>query len=258
MLILLSPAKSLDFDSPSIVKTSSEIQFPNEVNYLADIASQLSASDLQTLMKISPSLANLNVERFTNLVDSEAPKLTRQAVFAFDGDVYSGLQARSLAKKEINYLQKNLRILSGLYGLLRPLDLIQAYRLEMGTALKNIAGNNLYAYWSEKLTAHLNAEIEALGAKFLVNLASEEYAKAIKLKALSVPVIHPIFQDYSSGRYKVVSFFAKKARGSMVRFCAVNQIKTAAKLKDFAEDGYQFVEEESTALQYVFRRKEAL
>lgn len=257
MLILLSPAKSLDFDSPSIVKTSSEIQFSKEVNYLADVASQLPASDLQSLMKISPSLAKLNAERFASLVDSAEPNQTRQAVFAFDGDVYSGLQARSLAKKEINYLQKHLRILSGLYGLLRPLDLIRAYRLEMGTALKNVAGNNLYAYWSEKLTAHLNTEIENLGTQFLVNLASEEYAKAIKLKALAVPVIQPVFQDYSSGQYKVISFFAKKARGSMVRFCAVNQAKSAAKLKDFAEDGYQYVEEESTSSQYVFRRKVA-
>jgi cytoplasmic iron level regulating protein YaaA (DUF328/UPF0246 family) len=254
MLILLSPAKSLDFDTPSLVKEASQIQFPHEVEYLASVAAKLTASDLQQLMNISPTLANLNVARFTDLANESFEKIERQAVFVFDGDVYSGLQARQLAKKEISYLQKRLRILSGLYGILRPLDLIQAYRLEMGTGLKTIAGNNLYTYWSDKLTAHLLHEIQQSKAKCVVNLASEEYAKVIKFKALDVPVIQPIFQDFSAGKYKVVSFFAKKARGSMVRYCALNQIKKPAELKSFVEDGYRFSEQESTETNLVFRR----
>ncbi|MFZ6817711.1 peroxide stress protein YaaA [Undibacterium sp. Ji22W] len=258
MLILLSPAKSLDFTTPAVVKSSTQIQFSQEVDYLAGIASQLSSSDLQRMMKISPELALLNVERFAQLTNASKEKIERQAVFMFDGDVYSGLQARLMSKKEINYLQKNLRILSGLYGLLRPLDMINAYRLEMGTGLKTAAGNNLYAYWSEKLTASVIRELEQTKSKFLVNLASEEYAKAIKLKSLPVPVIQPVFQDYSAGKFKVVSFFAKKARGSMVRYCATNQIKKAADLKKFNDDGYVYVEEESDACHWIFRRKMAV
>ena len=255
MLILLSPAKSLDFDTPSLVKEVSDIQFPHEVEYLSAVAAKLSPFDLQQLMNISPALANLNAARFSDLVSEDLKKMERQAVFVFDGDVYSGLQARQLGKKEISYLQKKLRILSGLYGILRPLDLIQAYRLEMGTGLKNIAGNNLYAYWTDKLTAHLKLEIQESKSKCVVNLASEEYAKVIRLKSLDVPVIQPIFQDYSAGKYKVVSFFAKKARGSMVRYCAMNRIKKPAELKSFVEDGYRFCEQESTEINFVFRRK---
>lgn len=255
MLILLSPAKSLDFITPSVVHTSSQIQFPHEVEYLAGIASKLSSADLQRMMKISPDLAQLNVKRFADLVNPEIKKNERQAVFAFDGDVYSGLQARLLAKKEITYLQKNLRILSGLYGLLRPLDLIQAYRLEMGTTLKTIKGSHLYAYWSEKISAQVILDIEQNKSKHVVNLASEEYAKAAQLKSLPVPVIQPVFQDYSAGKFKVVSFFAKKARGSMVRYCALNQIKKASELKNFDYDGYRYVEEESDAKHWIFRRK---
>jgi len=257
MLILLSPAKSLDFDTPSLVKDASEIQFPHEVEYLASVAAKLSTSDLQGLMSISPALAKLNASRFSDLVNGGSIKHERQAVFVFDGDVYAGLQARQLAKKEISYLQKKLRILSGLYGLLRPLDLIQAYRLEMGTGLKNIAGNNLYAYWTEKLSAHLNSEIQQLKAKCIVNLASEEYAKVIKFKSLNVPVIQPVFQDHSAGKYKVISFYAKKARGSMVRYCAINQVRKPSELKNFAEDGYCFSEPDSTETLFVFRRKVA-
>jgi cytoplasmic iron level regulating protein YaaA (DUF328/UPF0246 family) len=255
MLILLSPAKSLDFSSPSVVNSTSQIQFPAETQYLAGVASQLTSSDLQMLMKISPDLANLNTERFAQLTNVGAPIVQRQAVFAFDGDVYSGLQARGLGRKEINYLQKHLRILSGLYGLLRPLDLIQAYRLEMGSTLKNVAGNNLYAYWTNKLTAQVNLELQDSKSKFLLNLASEEYSKAVQLKSLPVPVIQPIFQDFSSGKFKVISFFAKKARGSMARFCAVNQIKKSSDLKNFDWDSYRFIEEESDATNWVFRRR---
>nr|WP_315477484.1 peroxide stress protein YaaA [uncultured Undibacterium sp.] len=256
MLILLSPAKSLDFETPALVKTSSEPVFVDETAYLSQLAANLSVADLQSLMSISTNLAELNFERFANMRDSKDTMPTRQAVFLFDGDVYDGLQARQLPKKEVTYLQSHLRILSGLYGILRPLDTIQAYRLEMGTGLKNSAGNNLYAYWREKLSAYLKQELSATKSKFLVNLASEEYAKAVKINDLGLPVIHPIFQDYSAGKFKVVSFFAKRARGSMVRYCAVNQIRHPEKLKNFDLDGYRFIEEESNQTHWVYRRNQ--
>lgn len=254
MLILLSPAKSLDFETPALVKTSSEPIFVDETAYLSQLAADLSVADLQRLMSISANLAQLNFERFANMRESKDTMPARQAVFLFDGDVYDGLRARDLQKKEVNYLQARLRILSGLYGILRPLDKIQAYRLEMGTGLKNSAGNSLYAYWREKLTVHLKQELHATKTKFLVNLASEEYAKAVNLKELGIPVINPVFQDFSAGKFKVISFFAKRARGSMVRYCAMHQVKKPEKLKEFDCDGYQFVEEESNQTHWVFRR----
>jgi len=256
MLILLSPAKSLDFETPALVKATSEPIFVEETAYLSQLAADLSLLDLQNLMDISPNLAQLNVDRFACMRDSKDTMPSRQAVFLFDGDVYDGLQARQLPKKEIDYLQSHLRILSGLYGILRPLDKINAYRLEMGTKLKNGAGNNLYAYWREKLSAHLKQELLLTKSKFVVNLASDEYAKAIMLKDLGLPVIQPIFQDYSAGKFKVISFFAKRARGSMVRYCAVNRVRHPEKLKDFDWDGYQFIEEESNSSNWVYRRKQ--
>jgi cytoplasmic iron level regulating protein YaaA (DUF328/UPF0246 family) len=256
MLILLSPAKSLDFETPALVKTSSEPIFFEETTYLSHLAAKLSVADLQRLMSISTNLAELNFERFASMRDRKDTMPTRQAVFLFDGDVYDGLQARQLPKKEVTYLQSHLRILSGLYGILRPLDIIQAYRLEMGTGLKNSSGNNLYVYWREKLSTYLKQELSATKSKFVVNLASEEYAKAVMLKELGLPVIQPVFQDYSAGKFKVISFFAKRARGSMVRYCAVNQIRHPEKLKNFDWDGYQFVEEESNQTHWVYRRKQ--
>jgi len=255
MLILLSPAKSLDFETPALVKTSSEPVFVEETAYLSQLAAHLSVADLQKLMSISANLAQLNFERFASMRDSKDTMPTRQAVFLFDGDVYDGLLARQLPKKEVTYLQSHLRILSGLYGILRPLDQIQAYRLEMGTGLKNSAGSSLYAYWREKLTAYLQRELLATKKQCVVNLASEEYAKAVNLKEIGVPVIHPVFQDYSSGKYKVISFFAKRARGAMVRYCAINQLRQPEKLKHFDWEGYQFAQEESTQTHWVYRRK---
>ncbi|MBR7798655.1 peroxide stress protein YaaA [Undibacterium fentianense] len=255
MLILLSPAKSLDFTSPIPLKTSTELRFLPEVEYLAQLASNLESADLQTLMKISPELAELNVKRFQELASDWNGKSMRQAVFAFDGDVYDGLQARTMLRKEVSYLQKHLRILSGLYGLLRPLDKILAYRLEMGTPLNNVAGTNLYAYWGHKLLGQIKEDMQIINAKCVLNLASDEYAKAAKLKLLGFPVIQPIFQDYSNNQYKVISFFAKKARGAMVRFCAENNITEAKQIKTFDRDGYRFIEEESSASAWIFRRK---
>lgn len=253
MFILLSPAKSLDFATAAPVKTSSALIFETDALYLASLAARLSAPQLQTMMKISPALAMLNVERFAAIVHGAATP--KQAIFAFDGDVYSGLEAYDLSVRSLNYLQKHLRILSGLYGMLRPFDLMYAYRLEMGSSLKNAAGSNLYTYWSDKLTSHLQEEVTVNKGKAVINLASEEYAKAVKLKSLGVPVIHPVFQDYAKGQYKVISFFAKRARGAMARYCAQHQIKNPQLLKAFDGDGYAYCEEESSETKWVFRRR---
>lgn len=255
MFILLSPAKSLDFATPAPVKTTSALLFEKDALYLASLAARLSSPQLQTMMGISSTLAALNVERFAAIVNKSA--IAKQAIFAFDGDVYTGLKAQELSVRSLNYLQKHLRILSGMYGILRPFDLMYAYRLEMGSTLKNSAGASLYAYWSDKLSHYLQDEVSASKSKAVINLASEEYAKAVKLKTLGVPVIHPVFQDYSKGQYKVISFFAKRARGAMARYCAEHQIKKPQQLKEFEVDDYRYCEEESSETKWVFRRRVA-
>lgn len=257
MLFLLSPAKSLDFDTPLKIKVATEAQFLKEANVLARAASQLSASQLQDLMDISPSLADLNRARFQEWrTDHPIEQGARQAVLAFDGDVYTGLDARSMSKAEINYLQKHLRILSGLYGLLRPLDAIRPYRLEMGSQLKTGAAKNLYEFWGDRLSLAVNQASDELQSKFIVNLASEEYFKSIQVKRLNLPVITPVFEDYSSGKFKIVSFFAKRARGAMVRYCAMNKVKSVKALKNFDLDGYRYCDDVSTETRWVFRRKQ--
>lgn len=259
MLILLSPAKSLDFETPIPVKKSTVPVFVQATKELVQVASRLSVADLQALMKISPALATLNAERFAQLHHHPTKCLSRQAVFAFDGDVYSGLAAKAMTAKDLDYLQKHLLILSGLYGVLRPLDHIQAYRLEMGSALANHKAKNLYGFWGDSLTDFVRESSEALKNQCIVNLASEEYAKAIHFRSMENPIVTPIFEDYSSGKYKIVSFFAKRARGMMVRFAALNRINSPEKLKAFDVDGYQFCEDASTLgtvnERWIFRRR---
>jgi hypothetical protein len=251
MLILLSPAKSLDFETPLPNKKQSMALYSKEVENLVRLARRLSARELEDMMKISPALAKLNVERFKNWSTNPAPDQTRPAIYAFNGDVYDGLQAKTLS---CNYLDKHLRIISGLYGILNPFDLIQAYRLEMGSALVNPKGLNLYAYWQDTLTEHVHTRLNSNKRASVLNLASIEYAKAIRLKDLQCPVINPVFQDYSNGQYKVVSFFAKKARGMMVRYCAENLIKSPEGVKSFDVGGYSYCEEASTNTTWIFRR----
>lgn len=259
MLILLSPAKSLDFETPIAVRKEFSVPvFANATKELVRIAARLSSADLQSLMKISPALATLNVERFAQMRDNLANCATRQAVFAFDGDVYTGLAAKQMTSKDIDYLQKHLLILSGLYGVLRPLDNIQPYRLEMGSALVNHKAKNLYGFWGDALTEYVKESSVTMKNQSIVNLASEEYAKAIRFKLLDNPIVTPIFEDYSAGKYKIVSFFAKRARGMMARFAALNRINQPEKLKSFDVDGYQFCESASTMngsnARWVFRR----
>lgn len=255
MLIVLSPAKSLDFETPVKFKKSSIPLLIDDAAKLMSTLKELSADQIGMLMKISFGLAELNADRFDNWSLYPIADRNRQAVLAFNGDVYDGLNAKSLNPAQLDYLQSRLRILSGLYGVLRPLDLIQAYRLEMGSPLVNAYGKNLYAFWGSKITEMLNETMQHQKIKFLVNLASEEYFKAVRPILLKAPVITPIFQDYKNGQFKIISFFAKRARGLMARYCAVHKINNPEKLKLFDVDGYAYCQEASDQLRWVFRRR---
>ena len=259
MLIVLSPAKSLDYETPVKSKIVTEPQFLGEAEELISLARNYSPEQLAGMMDISPALAELNVQRYISwrrdAVLSRGKSMVRQAVFAFNGDVYEGLNVSSLSTPQLKYLQNHVRILSGLYGLLRPLDALQPYRLEMGTALPNPQGKNLYAFWGEKISLSLNDVIQQHKSRVLLNLASDEYFKAVKPAVLDVPVISPVFQDWKNGKYKIISFYAKRARGLMARYCAQHGIRKANDLKAFAEEGYAYCEEESSNSNWVFRRK---
>lgn len=253
MLIVLSPAKSLDLETPSSTKLHTTPDFLHRSRELIDVLRAYSPADIGSLMSISDSLAVLNVGRYASWSGEAAG--ARQAVMAFNGDVYAGLDARSLKPKQLDYAQSRVRILSGLYGVLRPLDLIEPHRLEMGTRLANPHGKDLYAFWGEAVTHKLNEAAAEQGANVLVNLASEEYFKSVKPKLLTVPVINPVFEDWKNGKYKIISFFAKRARGMMARYAAVKGITDPEKLKKFDVDGYGFVAEASDAKNWVFRRR---
>jgi cytoplasmic iron level regulating protein YaaA (DUF328/UPF0246 family) len=204
-------------------------------------------------MSISDQLAVLNVTRYAGWHPDHAE--ARQAVMSFDGDVYTGLDARSLDARGLAYVQRHLRILSGLYGVLRPLDQMHPYRLEMGTRLQNRHGKDLYAFWGDTVTAALNEALAANGASAVVNLASEEYFRSVKPKQLDVPVITPVFEDWKNGKYKIISFFAKRARGMMARYAAQRGVTDPALLKEFDVDGYAFDAAASKERTWVFRRR---
>jgi cytoplasmic iron level regulating protein YaaA (DUF328/UPF0246 family) len=253
MLIVLSPAKTLDLETPPTTRLHTTPDFLDRSAQLIDVLRRYSPADIGSLMNISDSLAHLNVGRYASW--SVDPAEGRQAIMAFNGDVYAGFDARSLKPAQLAYAQSNVRILSGLYGVLRPLDLIHPHRLEMGTRLDNPGGKDLYAFWGETVTGALNGAIAANDAEVLLNLASEEYFKSVKPKLLSVPVITPVFEDWKNGKYKIISFFAKRARGLMARYAAVKGISDPAKLKRFTVDGYAFDKRASDAGTWVFRRK---
>jgi cytoplasmic iron level regulating protein YaaA (DUF328/UPF0246 family) len=253
MLIVLSPAKSLDLESPPTTRLHTLPDFIGRAGELIDVLRTYSPAQISDLMDLSDNLSMLNVSRYAHWTPEHRDG--RQAIMAFDGDVYTGFDARSLGKKEINFAQDRVRILSGLYGALRPLDLIHPYRLEMGTRLPNPRGKDLYAFWGETVTGALNEQIARLKAPALVNLASEEYFKSVKPKLLSVPVITPVFEDWKIGKFKIISFFAKRARGMMARYATVKAITKPEKLKDFDVDGYKFEESVSSERTWVFRRR---
>lgn len=257
MLTVLSPAKTLDYDTAPITQSATVPRFMDQSALLVDDARGLNPDDIRALMGVSEQIASLNHERFMNWQAESTTDNAKQAVLAFKGDVYTGLQADTLSEDGLAFAQKRLRILSGLYGLLRPLDLMQPYRLEMGLKFANQRGKNLYEFWGEKLTVTLNEDLASADTEVLINLASNEYFKAVKPKLLNADIITPQFKDLKNGQYKMISFFAKKARGIMARYIIDNQITDPEALKLFAESGYYYSEAESKGDQWVFLRDEA-
>lgn len=253
MKIVISPAKSLDFETPLPLATFSQPSFLAQSEKLNKVLVKKKPKALSALMSISDNLAQLNWQRNQDFSTPFTPENARPAVYAFNGDVYQGLDAYSLSEKKMDKLQSSLRILSGLYGILKPLDLMQPYRLEMGIQLKVGRKKNLYEFWKKEVTAHLNAEMEE--DELFVNLASNEYFGAVDTKTLKAPVITPIFKDWKNDKLKIISFFAKKARGSMVRYIIDSDVKTLDDIKGFNLDDYIFSEEHTLkANQPVFIR----
>ena len=243
MKIVISPAKTLDYESKLPTTRGTQPEFLDTTATVNRKLARMSKSEISELMGISDKLADLNYTRYHEFEEEHNKKNSRPAVYAFNGDVYTGLDAYTIPTEKLDFLQDSLRILSGYYGILRPLDLIQPYRLEMGTSLSVGRKKDLYELWQEKVTNYLNAELTE--DELFVNLASNEYFKAVNVKKLKVPVITPVFKDYKNGKLKIISFFAKKARGSMVRFIVDSEAKTVEDLKAFDYDGYRYSEEES-------------
>ncbi len=252
MKIVISPAKSLDFERPLPTDEHSEAAFLSESERLNKLMKKKSAKSLSKLMSISDALGRLNYERNQEWNLPFKTTNARPAIYAFSGDVYRGMDMYTLPKKKIGHLQNTLRIISGLYGILKPLDLIQPYRLEMGTRIKVGVNKNLYEFWKKKITKVLNEELEE--DEVFVNLASNEYFKAIDLKALKVPVVTPIFKDFKNGEYKTIMTFAKLARGYMTRYIIDTGAKTIDDLKGFDYEGYHFSEPMSNDNELVFIR----
>lgn len=255
MLFLLSPAKSLDYTSEIAPLAHTAPLFVAQSKVLIDALRTFSPQQISQLMSLSDALASLNVARYQAWSTRATSKNARQAVLAFDGDVYDGLQARALPADDVNWLQEHLCILSGLYGVLRPLDLMQPYRLEMGTRLQNAQGKDLYAYWKKEIAPYLNKRLKAQKETVVVNLASQEYFKAVDLKVLKARVVECVFEDYKNGQYKIISFNAKRARGMMMRFAVDNRVTEPAQLCEFDTDGYRFAKAASTPDRLVFRRR---
>jgi len=258
MLTVVSPAKSLDYSTRAKTKKHSEPSFLNEAEQLIDGLRGLNPPQLSSLMDISESLAEENFQRYAEWQRPFTLNNAKQAIFAFKGDVYLGLKAEDFGTTDLNFAQNHLRILSGLYGVLRPLDLMQAYRLEMGRKFGVNGSKNLYQFWGPKITENLNAALERQNQKkkILINLASNEYFSSVDAKLLDAEVITPQFKDWSRGQYRVLSFFAKRARGEMAAYIIREKINSPSKLKDFNVDGYTFSEEESSKTTYVFKRKQ--
>ncbi len=257
MLIVVSPAKTLDFESRLPSSRFSQPQSLNESQALIEILRDYSADDLSHLMNVSENIASLNVERYAKWSQPFTDKNARPAVFAFKGDVYDGLQAYQFKVRDVNFAQKHLRILSGLYGVLRPLDLIQAYRLEMGIKLKTPSGKDLYQFWGDRITDLLNTELRERKKKVLINLASNEYFKSVNTKTLDADIIHPKFYDWKNGQYKMIGFFAKKARGMMSRYIITERLTGPERIKNFCSEGYSYNPELSSAKEWIFTRKHA-
>lgn len=257
MLIVISPAKTLDFETLPITKDYTQAKFLTDSRWLISQLKKLSPYEISSLMKISDKLGMLNFMRFNEWKTPFTMSNSKQAVLAFKGDVYTGLDAEKFSKQDLKFAQTHLRILSGLYGVLRPLDLIQAYRLEMGTNFESQKGKNLYEFWNTKITSEINSDLQASKSKTLINLASNEYFKSIHVENLNAQIISPVFKDYSKGRYKVISFFAKKARGLMSAYIIKNKLKDSKEIKAFNLDGYRFNQSESSQTNWIFQRNQS-
>jgi len=255
MLMLISPAKTLDFETARVTETYSQPRYLVASAQLIDELKPMSTAEIASLMKLSDKLAGLNAARYGAWQTPFNFDNAKQAVLAFKGDVYTGLDAETLDKAGFNYAQTHLRILSGLYGVLKPLDLIQPYRLEMGTKLPNKVGKDLYQFWGSRLRESLENEA-AFNDGILINLASNEYFKAVEAKKFKARIITPIFKDWKNGQYKMISFYAKKARGLMSRYIIEHQLNDAEAIKNFDKEGYRFNAEMSKANDWVFIRNQ--
>ncbi|MDO6692796.1 peroxide stress protein YaaA [Aliiglaciecola sp. 3_MG-2023] len=256
MLVVVSPAKNLDYETPPTTQLFSEPEYLPDSELLIKECVKLSPAELSSLMHISDKLAGLNAARFSSWSLPFTPDNAKQAILAFNGDVYSGIQAEQFSQQDLEYAQQHMRILSGLYGLLKPLDLMQPYRLEMGTKLANLRGKNLYEFWGDKITLGINDSLQQQGDNVLVNLASNEYFKSVKMKNLKAEVITPVFKDKKNGEYKVISFYAKKARGLMARYIIEKRLSDPEQIKQFDAAGYQYSASQSNDKQWVFTREE--
>ncbi|CAM5788900.1 peroxide stress protein YaaA [Castellaniella caeni] len=255
MLMVLSPAKKLDYDSPVRTTLQSQPVFPAQTHELVGVMQTLSAADLAALMRLSDALSRLNAARYQAWVDAPDARHARQAALAFNGDVYEGLRAAELSDAQLAWAQDRLAILSGLYGVLRPLDLIQPYRLEMGTRLKTARGHTLYEFWGDQIARELAARLDVAGGeRVLLNLASQEYFKSVDVSALGARIVECVFQEAKQGLWKVVSFHAKRARGLMARHVIEHTIDRVADLQGFDAEGYAYAPDASTADRLVFRR----
>jgi cytoplasmic iron level regulating protein YaaA (DUF328/UPF0246 family) len=256
MLTVISPAKTLDFETPAITEEFSQPTLLRDSHRLNQYLRHLSSDDLSKLMSVSSNIGDLNVERNLRWTTPFTLGNAKQALFAFKGDVYIGLDANTMSNDDLQFAQGHLRMLSGLYGVLRPLDLMQAYRLEMGTRLVTDAGTNLYQFWDTRITDCLNGELAQTEGDTLVNLASNEYFKAIKLKSFRGHVVTPLFKEYHKGTLKIISFYAKKARGLMARYIIDNQINEVDKLKEFDREGYTYDSSLSNENEWLFTRQQ--
>lgn len=256
MLALISPAKTLDYSTALPTDEYTQPRFLEQSAELIEVCRALSSTQVASLMKVSEKIAQLNVERFRDWQPNFDFSNARQAIYAFKGDVYTGLDAYSLNDKQIQFAQQHLRMLSGLYGVLRPLDLMMPYRLEMGTKLNNHMGKNLYSFWGDQITQLINEDLEKAGSQILLNLASDEYYKAVNEKNIQAKIVKPVFLDQKNGEYKTISFYAKKARGLMSRFMIEHEVSNIEQLHAFNTDGYYFDDVNSNDNEIVFKRDE--
>ncbi|MFL0803302.1 MAG: peroxide stress protein YaaA [Agarilytica sp.] len=256
MLVVLSPAKNLDYETALPTAKHTKANLLSDAQELAEQMKAMSPQDISSLMGISDKLGVLNYDRYQAWALPFEKSTARQALFAFKGDVYIGLNAYEFDTDDMTFAQEHLRILSGLYGILKPLDWMQPYRLEMGTKLANARGKNLYEFWGTKISGALNKQLKKTGDATLVNLASQEYFKSVDLSTLNATVITPTFKDWKNGKYKIISFFAKKARGLMSAYIIKNKISDVEQIKGFDWEGYGFDPSSSSESEWVFTRKQ--